>query len=104
MNKLLYIVVNYGEILFASHEKEEAEAFAENESFKAMTRALKELDIDDPSEKDYDDAFFKAGQDEGSYEIFPINLKDADENGIIELEDGTEVEINEILKILKKYR
>ena len=71
-NGKIYVVMNEGEVAYASIDKESANAYADTQGFEARARVLEEWGNDDPSEDD-----------------------------TVELPDGTEIEVSEILEKLE---
>lgn len=71
-NGKIYVVMNEGEVAYASTDKESANAYADTQGFEARARVLEEWGNDDPSEDD-----------------------------TVELPDGTEIEVSEILEKLE---
>ena len=96
----VYIVINEGEVEYASEDKEEAEAYADTKGYEARERVLNEWGNDDPSEKDIADADLQAGIDGDFYEVEKVNISGKSEDDTIELSDGTEIDVSDILEKL----
>lgn len=71
---IVYVVTSEGEVVYASRDKETAEAYADGQMYKARDEALEEMGCDDPSEKDIAEADWMAGYDGGVYEVYKVNL------------------------------
>ena len=97
---ITYIVVNEGEVVYASDEEESAIAYADNANEEACLESLGEMGIDDPSEKDLAEAAFQAGYDGGCYEVERVDLTDKTEDDVISISDGSEIDVTEILEKL----
>jgi|GEM_PF-5345584 len=98
---ILYVVMNEGEVEYASMDKEMAEAYADDRMYKARERVLDEWGNDDPTEKDIAEADFQAGFDGDYYEVVKVDISNLTEDDMIELPDGSEIEVSEILEKLK---
>lgn len=98
---IVYLDMCEGEIEYASMDEERAEAHAYNQMYNAREAVLDEWDIDDPTEKDILEADFQAGFDGDCHEIIEVDISNLTENDMIELPDGNEIEVSEILEMLK---
>ena len=99
---ILYIVMNEGEVEYASTDKERAEAYVDYQMYKARERVLDEWGNDDPTEKDIAEADFQAGFDGDYYKVVKVDISNLAEDDMIELPDGSEIEVSEILEKLKR--
>lgn len=97
---ILYLAMRDGECEYASASKMEAENFVEQQYEQATNEVLNEWGIDDPSVEDIDEAAFQAGYDE-NYEVVKVDMSKKTEDDTIELPDGNEVEVSDILEKLK---
>ena len=97
---IVYVVMNEGEVEYASTNKEYAEAFADNKGYDAAQEVLEEWDNDDPTDEDIAEAGFQAGFDGDYYEVVKVNIANKTEDDMVELPDGTEIEVVEILEKL----
>ena len=97
---IVYIVVNEGEVEYVSVDEELAEAYADNQMYDARQEVLDEWGNDDPTDKDIAEADFQVGFDGGCYKVVEVNICDKTEDDIIELLDGSEIEVRAILKKL----
>lgn len=98
---VVYVVLNQGEVMFVSVEKEEAEGFASEQNFRARQAVLDEWGNDDPTEKDIAEADVQAGFDGDYYEVKKVNIGGKTEDDIVELMDGTEIAVSDILANLE---
>lgn len=97
----VYIVINEGELVYASTDKDSADAYAESKGYEARTQALDDMGIDDPTEKDIADADQLAGYG-GYYDVQVISLYGKEDDDCISLEDGTELCVWEIKEKLEE--
>lgn len=96
-SSLVYVVINEGEVVFASYDKEQAENFAYNQSQNALQTVLsEEWKIDDPTEKDIDEASFQSGFDNGIWEVFPFDISTGQEDDEVDI-GGEIIEYNDII-------
>lgn len=100
-NGKIYVVMNEGEVAYASTDKESANAYADTQGFEARARVLEEWGNDDPSEDDIAEADFQAGFDGDYYEVVKVDISNLAEDDTVELPDGTEIEVSEILEKLE---
>lgn len=98
---IIYVVTNEGDVVYASTDKESATAYADTEAIEARERVLKEWGNDDPSESEIAEADFQAGWDGDCYEVEKIDISNHTEDDTVELRDGTEIEMSEILEKLE---
>lgn len=101
----VYYVVNEGEVKFASYDKDEANNFADKNNDEDTNEVLENWgygDEDDISEKRMAEAAFQAGFDGGIYEVFKIDLSKFSEDDTITLDDGTEIDVSEIIEKLNE--
>lgn len=98
---ILYVVMSEGEVEYASTDKETAEAYAYDQMYNARERVLDEWGNDDPTEKDIAEADFQAGFDGDYYEVVKVDISNRTEDDMIELPDGSEIEVSEILEKLR---
>lgn len=96
----VYVVMNEGEPVFASEDKEEAEGYADEQGYKARQEALEEMGVDDPDEDDINEADFMAGFDGGCYEIFEVHLSKYKSGDTIDV-GADEVDYDDIIDLLK---
>lgn len=99
---IVYVVINYGEPIYASREQSDAENFADGKNFNAREDVLNEWDIDDPDFTDLDDAEIQAGIDGDFYEVFFFDISKYNKGDQIELDDGTEIDYDDVIDLLKK--
>ena len=92
-----YVVVSEGEVKGAFETKSEAYDFENDQNLKARERVLQDWGMDDPEEKDLDEASFQAGQDGDYYETVRVDLTGKDEDDMVVLPDGTEIDVSKIL-------
>ena len=97
-NGKIYVVMNEGEVAYASTDKESANAYADTQGFEARARVLEEWGNDDPSEDDIAEADLQAGD---YYEVVKVDVSNLAEDDTVELPDGTEIEVSEILEKLE---
>lgn len=96
----IYAVLNEDEVVFASEDRNEAEAFAEDKRYEARKRVLNDWDNDDPDVRDLDEADLQAGADGDIYEVIKVDLSKKTEDNMVELDNGVEIEVEEILEML----
>lgn len=101
---IVYVVTNEDEVVNVFETMEEAEWYKENKGTEAIQRVLDEWGIDDPTEEDIGDANIQAGIDGDYYEIEPVDISDMEEDDVIQLANGTEIDMEEILETLKANR
>ena len=97
---IVYVVMNDAEVKYASINKEYAKEFAHDQSYNARQEILEEWGIDNPTYKDIAEADFQAGFDGYYYEVVKVNISNKTEGDIVELPDGTEIYVSEILEKL----
>ena len=101
-NEEVYIVVNEGEVVFVSFEKEEADNYAYNKGLEARDEVLEEMGCDeDLDEKDLFEAEFQAGYDGGVFEVHYVDMSQHKEDDVIFV-GGDEIEYNDIVMLLEK--
>ena len=98
---VVYIVINEGEVAYASVDREETEEFANDRNYMAREEVLAEWENDDPSEENLAEADFQVGYNGDYYKVECIDISNCSEDDIIELEDGTEIEVSDILAKLE---
>lgn len=99
---IVYVVVKEEELVFVSSDLEEANDYKMNDSIEATADVLEEWDNDDPSEEDIVAASFQAGYDGDNCEIFSVDISKYVKGDTVELDDGSEVDYNKIVKLLKE--
>lgn len=99
----VYIVVNegIGIVEYASTEREKAHEYAEEQFYKARQVVLDAWENDDPTDENIVEADFQAGLDGACYQVVKVNLEGKTEDDVIELSDGIELEVSDILENLK---
>ena len=78
---VVYIVVNDGEVLFASKDEDNAEGYAEEKTTEIQEEIAEELDIDE--DEDFSKVVYKAGAEYGTFDVVEIDLNKCKENEII---------------------
>ena len=101
---VVYVVTNEYEFADVFETMEEAEWYKQSKGTEAIQRVLDEWGIDDPTEEDIDNANIQAGIDGVCYEIEPVDISGMEEDDVIQLTNGAEVDMEEILKTLKANR
>ena len=101
---VVYVVTNEYEFADVFETMEEAEWYKQSKGTEAIQRVLDEWGIDDPTEEDIDNANIQAGIDGVCYEIEPVDISGMKEDDVIQLTNGAEVDMEEILKTLKANR
>lgn len=99
---ILYIVLNEGEVEYASPNKSAAQLYANNSFLSARDAILEEWGIDDPVDKDLDEASFQAGFDGGCYEVEKVDLTNLNYDDTVEISDGSEIDVSDILEKLQE--
>ena len=92
-----YVVMSEGDVKGAFETKSEAYAFENDQNLKARERVLQDWGMDDPEEKDLCEASFQAGRDGDYYETVRVDLTGKDEDDMVVLPDGTEIDVSKIL-------
>ena len=98
---IVYVVMGDGEVEDASTNEEVAEGYADNQGYNARQEVLDEWDNDDPTEEDIAEADFQAGFNGDYYEVVKVDISSKTEDDTIELPDGNEVEVSDILEKLR---
>lgn len=98
---IVYVVMCDGEVEYASTNEELAEGYADNQGYNARQEVLDEWDNDDPTEEDIAEADFQAGFNGDYYEVVKVDISSKTEDDTIELPDGNEVEVSDILEKLR---
>lgn len=101
--KIVYVVINEGEIVFASYDEEKANQFANEKKEDAINEVLNEWEIDDLTHEDMAEVNFQSGYDNGVWEISSIDISDIREDEEIEI-DGDIFEFNDLLEKLKESK
>lgn len=96
----VYVVTKIDEIVFASEDIDEARGFAESKHYEARKNVLNDWGNDDPDERDLADAEWQAGADGEFYEVAEVDLSNKSEDDKVELDNGEEIEVAEILEKL----
>ena len=99
---MIYIVLNEGELVYASYDEDEANGYAYSHTQEGVNATLEEWGNDDHTDKDLEEAAFHNGFDGGFYSVIEVDVDDADEYGNITLDDGTEVCVEDILDIIEQ--
>lgn len=97
---MIYVVMNEGEPVYASVNKDEAEAYTYTQNINGTNETLEEWGNDDPTDEDMAEAAFQNGFDGGYREVVCIDIDKADEDGTITLSDGTEIVVADVLDFL----
>lgn len=95
-----YLVINEGEVVYASTNKEDAQAYADDQGYEARQDVLKEWENDDPTDEDIAEADFQAGFDGDYYEVEQVDISNKTEDDMVELSDGNEINVSDILEML----
>lgn len=98
----VYVVMCDGEVEYATTDSESAEGYKDTQNYNSREDVLEEWDIDDPDEKDIAEADYQAGYEGDYFEVVEVNLSGKEEDDIIELPDGTEIIVSEILEKFEK--
>lgn len=100
--KNVYIVINEGEIAFASTDRDEAKGYAETQEYINRDEVLERWGNEDPTEENLAEAVFQAGYDNGCYDVEKVDITGLSEDDTITTQDGTEIDVSDILEKLKK--
>ena len=98
---IVYVVMCEGEVEFASTDEENAKTFADNQMYNAREEVLDEWGNDDPTENDIFEADYQAGFNGDYYEVIKIDISNRTVDDTLELPDGNEVEVSDILEKLQ---
>ena len=77
----IYIVLNEGDVVYASYNKEDAEGYALTKNICGAEETLNDWGNDDPTEDDWDEASFQSGFDGGYHEVVEIESDSQTEDG-----------------------
>ncbi len=98
--KIVYLIIKESDVVYASEDKESANGYAEEKNYKARIRVLKEWSIDDPTNKDIAEADYQVGYDGDFHEVKKVDISNLTEDDTIEIDDGTEIHVSDILENL----
>lgn len=99
----VYIVIHEGDVVYASTDKESAEGYADEQMYNAREAVLDEWENDDPTEKDIEDADWQVGLNGDFYEVIKVNISNKMDDDTLELPNGDEVDVSDILEKLRTY-
>ena len=102
--KKISLVVNEGEIVFASYNKSDAEDYAYNRSEEDLNEMCEDedIDIEGLDEDELAGLSFKSGYENGCYDVHTEMVEMDDENDEIEYEmpDGTTYFLSDVVEVL----
>lgn len=98
----VYVVMREGDVVYASTDKEMAEAYADSQMYNAREAVLDEWGNDDPTEEDIAEADFQAGFDGDYYEVIEVDISNKTEDDALELPNGDEVDVSDIFEKLRR--
>lgn len=96
----IYIVLNEGDIVYASYDREDAEGYALTKNICGAEETLSGWGNDDPTDDDWDEASFQNGFDGGYHEVVEVDSNSQNEDGEFELDDGTTISAMEVYSLL----
>lgn len=99
----VFVVLKEGEIVYASSDKDSAEAYSYNQDCRGIDEVLADWGNDDPTDEDIAEAAFQAGLDGDICDIQSVNLSGKTEDDTIILEDGSEVTVAEIVAVMDEF-
>lgn len=99
---IIYVVINQGEVMYATTSQQDAEGYADEQNYKAREAVLKDFGNDDPSYEDIAEADFTAGFYGDYHEVVTVNIANKTEDDMVILPDGDEIEVSELIKNLKR--
>lgn len=100
--EIVYVVMKDQEVVYASTNSDDAENYSFNKNLEAGQEVLDDWENDDPTDKDILGASFKGGFDGGYHDVVEINISNKTEGEVIQLENGEEIDVTEVLKKLKE--
>lgn len=100
-NGIVYIVMNEGEVVYASNEREVAETYANNKMYEARGEILDEWENDDATDEDIAEAEYQSAFYGECYEVEEVNISNLVEDDVVETLNGTEIEVSDILEKLE---
>ena len=96
--KIVYLALDEDEIKFASESKSEVNNYIENQAYEARARAMEELGIDDDeTEEQLQRAELYASMEGYFLDKTKVNITGLDEDDEVELDNGTEIRVGDIL-------
>lgn len=102
--KKIHLVVNEGEIVYASPSREKAEDYAHNRMEEDIDELCddEDVDIDFLDEDDLAELAFKSGYENGCYDVHTEMIEMDDENDEIEYElpDGETYYLSDVTDVL----
>ena len=101
--KKISLVVNEGEIVFASYNKSDAEDYAYNRSEEDLNEMCEEddIDIEGLDEDELAGLAVKSGYENGCYDVH-TEMIEMDDEIEYELPDGTTYFLSDVLNVLEK--
>ena len=96
--KIVFIVLDEDEPVFASPYRAAAQAFIDNQMLKSRNAYLEEWGNDDPSEKD----LMEANGQADTFEMRRCNLSGVDYDDTIELDNGMKIDASDIFDLLEE--
>lgn len=97
---IVYIVMHEGEVEYASTDRQSAKEYADNQMENGTVEVLNRWGNDDPTGKDIYEAAFQSGYEGDYYEVTKVDISNKTEDDTVELPNGIEIEVSEILKNL----
>lgn len=98
----VYVVINDGEVVYASTDSSESEDFALTGAINATALVLDEDGNDDPSEEEMAEAAFRAGFDGDYYEVECVDISGLGVDDVVETNSGAELDVSDILDALNE--
>lgn len=89
----VHVVMNEGEMVYASENEDEAEAYAFNRNVNGIAG---EIDSDDPTYEDIAEAAFMNGFNGGHHEVLTVDTEDANDEEEITMYNGDTVTLSDI--------
>lgn len=99
---MIYVAISEDEPVFASESFEEVDYYAEERNSQEIDAILKEWGIEDPEEKDIEEATIQAGFDGKIFDVVSVDLLSYSEEDEIELSNGIVIDYNDIIELLEK--
>lgn len=100
--KILYAVINEGDVVYASENEESAKAQVDNQYIKARENILNEWGNDDPTCEDIEEADFQADYNGEHYSVEMFDVSNLTEDDTVVGNKGTEIDVLDLLRKVEK--
>ena len=96
----VFVVLNEGSVVYATHDYDEADSYAEDRMDESIKYTADEYDYDLEDPGEFDKAVVQNGMDGGIFEVVRIPKEKLTIDNIYQLPDGGEIDINEVLDLI----